>query len=215
MGLFGKPGPDKLPNISNNQIWPLGLTGLNQRFLWLPMTGFGLNNESVICREIEIESEGTSELQQFFKDFFQEIHDNVVAKMEIWPNEAHFNKDHYFLPQDAITELGSQGENQKLVKLFGFLENQAETQAVYFSKVEKLENGTTKKSLVKVADLDVRNDENAWFVIRQIAPNNSNFTLCLFLTMRFEIGSSQPSNLYLHLPKNYQEIRHFLSKVGL
>ena len=143
MGLFGKPGPDKLPAISANQIWPLGLTGLNQKFLWFPKTGF-LNNENIVCREIDIESEGTPELQEFLRDFFEEMNDNFFAKMETWPNEALFNAEHYFLPQDAVMELGSRGQNQKLLKMFGFLDNKTESQAIYFSKVKKLQNGSTE-----------------------------------------------------------------------
>jgi hypothetical protein len=214
MGLFGKPGPDKLPTISGGQIWPLGLTGLNQKFLWFPKTGF-LNNENIACREIDIESEGTPELQEFLKDFFEEIRDNFFVKMETWPNEAHFNAEHYFHPQDATMELGSRGQNQKLLKMFGFLDNKTDSQAIYFSKVKKLQNGSTEKSLVKVVNLSVLIDENAWFNIREISPNNSNFTLCLFLTLRFDIGASYPSNLYLHVPRNYQQIRRYLNKVGL
>lgn len=214
MGLFGKSGPDKLPTISGNQIWPLGLTGLNQKFLWFPKTGF-LNNEKIACREIDIESEGTPELQEFLRDFFEEINDNFFAKMETWPNEAHFNADHYFHPQDATMELGSQGQNQKLLKMFGFLENKTESQAIYFSKVKKLQNGSTEKSLVKVVNLSVLIDENAWFNIREITPKDNNFMLCLFLTLRFDIGAGYPSNLYLHLPRNYQQIRQYLNKVGL
>jgi hypothetical protein len=214
MGLFGKPGPDKLPAISGNQIWPLGLTGLNQKFLWFPKTGF-LNNENIAFREINIESEGTPELQEFLRDFFEEINDNFFAKMETWPNEAHFNAEHYFHPQDATIELGSLGQDQKLLKMFGFLDKKTESQAIYFSKVKKQQNGSTEKSLVKVINLSMLSDENSWFNIYEITPNNSNFTVCLFLTLRFDIGASYPSNLYLHLPRNYQQIRHYLNKVGL
>jgi hypothetical protein len=215
MGVFGKPGPDKLSSISNNQIWPLGLTGLNRKFLWFPKTGFVLNEESVICREIEIDSEGTPELHEFLKDFFDQIHDNVVAKMETWPNEAHFNAEHYFHPQDATIELGSRGQNQKLVKVFGFLERKDDSQAIYFSKVEKLENCDTKKTLVKVIELNAQNDKYSWFIINQITPKDRNFTLGLFLTMRFDLGASHLSHLYLHLPVNHEEMRRYLNKVGL
>jgi hypothetical protein len=214
MGLFSKPGPDKLATVSDNQIWPLEITGLSQKFLWFPKTGF-LNDENITCREIDIESEGTLELQEFLRDFFEEIRENVFAKMETWPNEANFNVDHYFLPQDANMELGTRGQNQKLVSIFGFLDKKTESQAIYFSKVSKLQNGSTKKSLVKVVNLSLLIDEKAWFNIREITPNNSDFTVCLFLTLRFDIGASYPSNLYLHLPRNYKQIRHYLNKVGL
>ena len=215
MGLFSKPGPEKLSAISNQQIWPLGNLGLNRKFLWFPKTGYGLNQDHVLCREISVESEGTQELQTFFGDLFAALAKRPAAKMEEWPNEAHFNEAHEFLPQDATTELGRQGENQKLLKLFGFIDSDSEGQAIYFSKVSKAEDGPSVKSLVKVVELSILENENAWFIINQVMPKSSTYKLCLFMTLQFQDGATEPSHLYLHLPRNYQEIRSYLDKVGL
>lgn len=135
--------------------------------------------------------------------------------MDTWPNESHFNEEHYFLPQDATIELGRQGENQKLVKLFGFVDLSSGGQAIYFSKFQNFGDGSLKKSLVKVAELNIQKDENAWFIINQITPRSKVYGLCLFLTLQFQSGAVQPDHLFLHLPRNYQEMRRYLDKVGL
>jgi hypothetical protein len=215
MWFFKRTGLDKLAVISRNQIWINQFNGLTKKSIWFPKSGYGLSHETVYYREIDIESEGTNELKLFLADFFKEISKNVVAKMETWPNEAQFDNQQYFLPQDATIDLGSYGQNKKTLKLFGFLGNKSETQAIHFSKVEKQENGSLAKSLVSVVNLNLLLDENAWLIMNQISPKDDKFNVCLFLTMIFENGASYPSKLYLHLPRNYQEIRQYLDKVGL
>jgi len=214
MGFFSKPTPDDLSSISNNQIWQLGVKGLDKKFLWFVKTGY-LNDSNVFSREIDINSEGTPELKEFFSDLFKEISEHGFAKMQKWPNECNFNEGNPFVPQDRTVEFGNQMQNQKTMTLFGFIDSTVEEQAIYFTKVTDDEKGNKVKSLVRVVNLNILNNENSWFILQQIKPKKTDFNLCLFMTISFDLGAKKPSNLYLHLPSNFNEMRKFLDKVSL